>query len=139
MVIDPFIQEFPDRIRTLIDELSQDAATESIWLIGSRANSCSTATSDWDFLIFSNAEPVPVAERLPDTDLLRVGPSGRVLTDGGNEVEFRDFVWKPIDDCHARYIGKKFRPFEPGIGRDMSEPVFDRSEQLAILIHRIGK
>ena len=131
MVIDPFIQECPDGVRTLIDELSHDATTESIWLIGSRANSCSTATSDWDFLIFSNAEPVPVAERLPDTDLLRVGPSGRVLTDGGKELDFRDFDWRPIDDRSASYVG--FRRFEPGIAHDVGEQFY---AQMAFLIYR---
>ena len=135
MSIQPSIPKFPDSVRTVIDELSHETTTDSIWLIGSRANSCATETSDWDFLIFSNAEPGYVEQRRRDIDLLRVGPSGRVLTDGGEEIQFRDFDWKLVDDDRASYIGKTFRPSEPRIAHDVHEWVFER-EQMALLIHR---
>jgi hypothetical protein len=127
----PFIKDFPDNVRILIDELSHDSTTDSIWLIGSRANSCFTDTSDWDFLVFSNAEPAHVAQRREGVDLLRVGPSGRVLTDGGNELRFQDFDWKLIDDRRASYFGgKKCRP---GL-QHVSESAPERS--VAFLVHR---
>jgi predicted nucleotidyltransferase len=124
-------QDFPDDVRTLLDELSHDPTTESIWLIGSRANSHAMATSDWDFLIFSNTEPAYVARRRADIDLLRVGPSGRVLTDGGYEREFRDFSWKLIDDHRASYFGGK--KCQPGL-QDVSETAPVRS--VAFLVYR---
>ncbi len=131
MTIHPFIPDFPDDLRTLLYELSHDPTTESIWLIGSRANSSATATSDWDFLVFSNIEPAYVSQGRADVDLLRVGPSGRVLTDGGCEREFRDFDWKLIDDRRASYFGAK--KCRPGL-QNVSESALERS--VAFLVYR---
>jgi len=61
-ITNSMINDLPDDIRrAVLQELANDSTVESIWLIGSRANSRAKAASDWDFLIFFNAEPAYVA------------------------------------------------------------------------------
>ena len=129
------IDDLPNDARAVLQELANDSTVESIWLIGSRANSRFKATSDWDFLIFLNTEPPYTAQRRQNMDLLRVGPSGIVRTDGGEEIEFRDFQWKPIDDARAAYVGKQFIPYEPLVARNGNEPVFKFFDDVAHLIY----
>ena len=135
MITNSVIDDLPDDARAVLQELAHDSTVESIWLIGSRANSRSKATSDWDFLIFFNAEPAYIPQRRQNVDLLRVGPSGIVRTDGGEEIEFRDFQWKPIDDRRASYVGKQFIPYEPPVARNGNEPVFQFFDDVAHLIY----
>ena len=131
---DSAIDNLPDDARAVIQELAADSTVESIWLIGSRANSRATEMSDWDFLVFFNVEPVYVPQRRNKLDLLRVGPSGVVRTDGGQEIQFRDFRWQQLDAERASYVGKQFIPYEPLVARDGNEPVFRFFDDVA---HRI--
>jgi hypothetical protein len=138
MHVDPFLEDCPGGVRALIDDLAREPATQSIWLFGSRANFSATATSDWDVLVFSSAEPHVAPRRRKDVDVVRVGPSGRVLVEGVCEdmaFHFQDFQWTVLDGERASYLGKKFRDTNDGYARDISEPVYERSTQAALLIH----
>lgn len=141
MVVDSLIENCPSEVRELIEEICLEPTTESVWLIGSRAESSVTENSDWDFLVFSSVEPACVPRRRMDVDIVRVGPSGRVLTEGAGEqlaFEFQDFQWTLLDDERASYIGRRFRPFPAEGARDAEEPVLDREDQVAFLICRGG-
>ena len=76
--------------------------------VAEKSPSRAKTASDWDFLIFSNVEPVYVAERRLGIDLLRIGPSGCGHADGGNRLDLLDFQWKLINDQRGGYIGKRF-------------------------------
>ena len=136
MHVDRFLEDCPGGVRALIDELAREPATQSIWLFGSRANSSATITSDWDVLVFSSTEPVAAPRRRENVDVVRVGPSGRVLVEGVCEdlaFHFQDFQWTVLDAERASYVGKKFRDTKEG--GDTSEPVYQRPTQVALLIH----
>jgi predicted nucleotidyltransferase len=135
VLINAVIKGLPEDARVIIQELANDPTVESIWLIGSRANSRARRESDWDFLVFFNTEPIYVTQRRQNIDLLRVGPSGAVRPDGGEEIDFRDFRWKPIDDRRAAYRGKQFIPYEPLVARDGHEPVFKFFNDVAHLVY----
>ncbi len=140
MYVDPFLEDCPGGDRALIDELAREPATQSIWLFGSRANSSGTATSDWDVLVFSSTEPHAAPRRRKDVHVVRVGPSGRVLAEGACEdlaFHFQDLQWTVLDAERASYVGKKFRDAKEGVARDISEPVYERPMQVALLIHAI--
>ena len=96
------------------------------------------AGSDWDVLVFSSAEPLVAPRRHRDVDVIRVGPSGRVLVEGVCEdmaFHFQDFQWTVLDGEHASYIGKKYRDTDEGYARDNNEPVYERLTQVALLVH----
>jgi hypothetical protein len=83
----------------------------SIWLIGSRANDSATDKSDWDLLVFQTHDPIPTKDSEPGIDVLRVGPSGKVLLDGQSEdfaLTLSDFEWSEKEQGFATYSGKRF-------------------------------
>jgi len=136
-VVDHCLRNCPSDVLALIDELAQEPRTESLWLVGSRANERAKDDSDWDFLVFSANELVRTRARLENVDVIRVGPSGRVLVEGAPEYlasTFDDFQWTRLDARRANYVGKKFREFEFGTARDASEPPFDRPTESALLL-----
>jgi hypothetical protein len=115
-------------------ELREEVFTESIWLVGSRANQTSTPNSDWDLLVFSSVEPEVVPARCEDVDVIRVGPSKQtfLLEGRGSDflLSFADWRWCEIDEVRAIYTGKKFINYPPG-ARDASDPVYIETKQSA--------
>lgn len=119
----------PSAVTEVLADLIREPTTLSVWLIGSRANDAATATSDWDLLVFSSVEPTVVAQRSKNIDVLRVGPSGRVLLEGKPEdyaLSFTEFQWAVVAPQRASYVGKKYRDVPQGAARDYDEPRFDR-------------
>jgi hypothetical protein len=128
--------DFPDSVLNVLAELQQERFVESIWFMGSQANHCATSKSDWDFLVFISIEPEVVPKRHPEVDIVRIGPSGRVLAEGAGaalEISFQDFEWSLKDEMTASYVGRKYVGYEKGI-RDCSEPFCLREKQSAYLI-----
>ncbi len=128
------LDTLPDYVLKVTVELKEEEATESIWLVGSRANQTSTPHSDWDLLVFSSVEPQVVPARCESVDVIRVGPSRQtfLLEGKGSDfmLSFVDWQWREIDETSATYVGKRFIEYPPG-ARDASEPVFSQTEQPA--------
>src|SRR6266581_2352893 len=100
----------PASVAQLVRELVVGGA-RSVWLIGSRANNCAADGSDWDLLVFQAQDPIPTTTREPGVDVLRVGPSGKVLLDGQSEdfaFAQSDLEWVEDDRGFGRYKGKRF-------------------------------
>lgn len=128
------LDSLPEPVLRVLAELSQEPSTESVWLVGSRANQSATVHSDCDLLVFSSAEPEVVPARCEYVDVIRVGPSRQVcLLEGkGSDyiLSFADWQWREADDATATYLGKRFIDYPPG-ARDTSDPVYSRTEQRA--------
>ena len=134
---------FPDSVRRILARLQEEASTESIWLVGSRANERSTPNSDWDLLVFSSAEPDVAFASSNGVDVIRVGPSRQVFLLEGKGTDFilpfADWEWREIDHVNATYMGKKFADHPSGEARDSSDPACRRSEQHAFRIWSKGR
>jgi hypothetical protein len=126
----------PESIRVVIEEVARETVTKAIWFIGSRANSSAKPSSDWDILVFCDDEPMPVQERHKGLDVLRVGPSGRVLLEGMSETfvcSFENFHWSLTDSQQASYVGLKLRRGE--VLHDYDESRYDSAQLKAFLIY----
>ena len=130
------LMSFPNSVLEILAQLQEEPFAESIWFIGSRANQCAREDSDWDFLVFCNVEPEVVPERRSDIDIIKVGPSGRGLLEGGNIISLEDWQWTEIGNGEAYYIGKKFIIYESPF--DSNKPRFQRKKLLAYLIWSKG-
>lgn len=122
-------EEFPEGVQSAIRELAREPGITSIWLIGSRANHCARNDSDWDLLVFSNADPIPTQCRFDGIDVLRAGPSGKVLLEGQSqdyEVRFSDFQWRQLSEWHAQYRGNKLIEYPVGQVINYSAPRRER-------------
>ena len=108
--LSPLIESLPDFVRTVVKELVTTASTQSIWLVGSRANDDAQEGSDWDLLVFSNNEPhQTVRARSPEVDVIHVGPSGVWNLEGESGVlDFADWQWRQESATAATYISKDF-------------------------------
>lgn len=98
----------PGAARKVLEQLSAESSTISVWLVGSQANSSATPASDWDFLVFSTAEPIPINSRCQEVDVIQVGPSGMYLLEGqGPELRlpFEKWYWQLVDEDSAIYLG----------------------------------
>lgn len=123
-------------IMTAVDDLAHDLNTREVWLIGSRANGTETEESDWDLLVFSFTEPVPILFVRTNIDVLRVGPSGNVLFDG-ETIPFThldDFQWLSVNNQEASYLGKDSINFVDCVPRDYAAPRFIRTKLKALLV-----
>ena len=131
------LNSLPDSVLKVVAELKAEVSTESIWLVGSRANQTSTPNSDWDLLVFSNTEPEVVPARYSYVDVIRVGPSRQIfLLEGkGSDfiLSFADWQWRQTDEANAVYVGKRFIDYPTGV-RDASDPVYSETEQPAYCI-----
>ena len=128
-------------IAEAVAKLAGESATREIWLIGSRANGSASETSDWDLLVFSYEEPVPVTRRHSHVDVLRVGPSGHVLLEGQPEeftLQFTDFQWSVVSEGLASYIGKKAIDFQEGEPKNYDAPRFVRVPLKAVLLWSVA-
>ncbi len=140
MIAQRLLEGCPESVSEVLGELQRDFATESIWLVGSRANQSATAESDWDFLVFSNVDPELASARRPGVDVLLVGPGGHVLLEGKDNdyaFAFDEMQWTDLDGSSATYIGKTFLCDEES-ERNAEEPVFKRPRQSAFLIWSNG-
>ena len=130
-MIEELLNALPDFVLKVLSELKEEEATESIWLVGSRANQTSTPDSDWDLLVFSTVEPEVVSARCQDVDVIQVGPSGQVLLEGQGlhlKHSFASWQWREIDEVNATYVGKQLIDYPPG-ARDSSGPVYSETKQ----------
>lgn len=122
-------EKFSNGVQSAIRELVREPEITSIWLIGSRANHCARDDSDWDLLVFSNADPIPTPCRFDGVDVLRVGPSDKMLLEGQSqdyECRFSDFQWHPLSEGHAQYRGNKLIEYPNGQLIDYSTPRRER-------------
>ena len=87
-------------------------ATQSIWLVGSRANDDANEGSDWDLLMFSKNEPQENArKRSAGVDVIHIGPSGACLLEGRDRSYLRNFgnwQWREESTCAATYVSNDF-------------------------------
>jgi predicted nucleotidyltransferase len=124
-----------ESIRKTINEIAQETATKSIWLIGSRANSRAREDSDWDILVFREDEKVLDSARQKKLDVLQVSPSGFYFVEGrpSSSNKFDNFCWSRISEDRASYIGYDFE--KKGVKQDFSQAPVDRPPLVAILIY----
>ena len=128
--------DIPDFVMKIIEELAAEAASLSIWLVGSRANGNANTTSDWDILVFSNEEPFYRKQRDRNIDVIWVGPSGNGLVEGRvTEFPFDNWEWRESYDQMATYQGRRFIDYPEGI-RNASEPIYEIKENLAFCLWR---
>ncbi len=98
---------FPKHVSLMLERLKNEPETESIWLIGSRANGTANADSDWDFLAFVND---PVSERparVEEVDVLRVDPEERCLLEWqlmSLSNSFETWHWRQTGLDRAKYM-----------------------------------
>jgi|GEM_PF-3674455 len=133
------VGRMPRHVVKIVADLASDPSVKEVWLIGSQAQKSPSPSSDWDLLVHSDREPYHSPRRHEEVDVLWCGPSGRLQVESEYnypELQFSDFEWEPIDTDRATYTAKKFREFEPGLLRDISEPVYIKSRQPALLIWR---
>lgn len=133
-MIEKMVNSLPDSVGRVLAELKEEDATQSVWLVGSRANGTARPDSDWDLLVFSSSEPEVAPARLEGVDVIRVGPSRQTfLLEGKGSnymISFADWQWREINEATARYTDKRFIEYPPA-ARDVAEPVFSRTERKA--------
>lgn len=126
---------FPDYVRRAVAELAEERTTLSIWLVGSQASGTAKESSDWDLLVFSNAEPRERSRRCAELDVIHVGPSGRFLAEGESAanftLSFANWEWKEQGD-QATYTGRDFSGDETVRNAELTP--FDRPHRQAIRI-----
>lgn len=102
------ITHLPDYAQRAVADLVSEPATQSIWLIGSRASNTARPSSDWDLLVFSGDEPRERDRRCDDLDVVHVGPSRHFLAEGqpaaGFTLSFENWEWREDGD-QAIYTG----------------------------------
>ena len=104
------LTHLPESVREVLSELASEFSTQSVWLVGSRANQSARSDSDWDMLVFSSVDTERRSPRRPGIDVIRVGPSGLSLLEGKSEVfrkSFDDWKWNTVDERLANYLGAK--------------------------------
>jgi len=139
------IESLPASVRTVVEQLVATESTQSIWLVGSRANDDANEGSDWDLLMFSKNEPQETArKRSPGVDVIHVGPSGACLLEGQTRSSLRDFrnwQWREESTCAATYVSNDFldadqepvitdRPFQPRRTPKRASLLWSRPESL---------
>ena len=101
-------------------------AIREIWLIGSRANGCARATSDWDLLVFANKEVLKELRgdrcfKEKKIDLLIVYECNSFKEPWGGENakhgNLREWQWKRVSENEAKYIKWEQQPEEEPNGR----------------------
>ena len=103
--------ELPASATAIVGELSRDDDTQSIWLVGSRANAYARPDSDWDLLVFSLRSPAPCPRRSEGIDVIHVGPENTFLLEGkGNEfiLPFANWNWRQESTLGATYNSQDF-------------------------------
>ena len=138
MIVERLLENCPEAVSEVLAELQKESSTESVWLIGSRANQSSTSESDWDLLVFSSVGPEfrPSARR-SNVDVIRVGPTRRFLLEGGPDAftySFEDWLWAPLNEISATYVGRKYCDYDGMTERNTGERVFLRPQGSAYLI-----
>lgn len=100
------LDALPSHVRQMVETLSLEPTTLSVWLIGSRANASANPRSDWDLMVFASTDPAPVKERQPGIDIIQVGPSDVCLREGDTLellLQFDEWEWQVIGDGEASY------------------------------------
>src|SRR5690554_1830116 len=98
--------EFPSKVQTVIDQLKSELCSDSVWFIGSRANSNSRLDSDWDFICFRNSTVEEHEARSELVDIVQVGNDGQYLLEGQHSNligQFKNWHWCEIDLQNAQY------------------------------------
>jgi predicted nucleotidyltransferase len=135
-VLMPECPPIEDPIAGYLARLVARGRIASVWLLGSRANGIARPDSDWDFLVFAEAEAFAALQsdesfRLPNIDLLvtvdrdafqspwprldgRPPKSGRLKPGidridriDGLELKIDDWGWRETSDRTAVYKGKR--------------------------------
>lgn len=100
------LDALPSHVRQMVETLSLEPTTLSVWLIGSRANASDNPRSDWDLMVFASTDPAPAKGRQPGIDIIQVGPSGFYLLEGiagEHLLPFANWEWQVIGDGEASY------------------------------------
>lgn len=111
------LSEFPDFVAGVLEELIKEIATQSVWLIGSRANGCERSNSDWDFIVFVNDSICECSSRHGDVDVIRVDTNGQYLLEGQKINlcnSFEIWNWREIEPGRASYTVRKTPNVENG-------------------------
>jgi len=116
--------EFPSKVQTVIDQLKSELCSDSVWFIGSRANSNSRLDSDWDFICFRNSTVEEHEARSELVDIVQVGNDGQYLLEGQHSNligQFKNWHWCEIDLQNAQYKSRVTPKVEAGTGFDFSD------------------
>jgi Nucleotidyltransferase domain len=131
--------KIPPHVEEVIAALAVDPTVNEIWLIGSQARGSASLTSDWDLLVQSEREPQRGPRRHRGIDVLWCGPSGACQVESERNypiLNFNDFEWESVDSATATYTARRYINYDPRVGRDTSEPVYDSNRQQALLLWR---
>ena len=130
----------PTTVAAIVRELSLDDATQSIWLVGSRANACARLDSDWDLLVFSLRIPAPRPRRSEGVDVIHVGPESTFLLEGqGNEfvLPFANWNWRQESELVATYTSLDFTA-RSEISDVSDQPAASRAARQAMKVWPLG-
>ncbi len=126
---------FPPHVRNVLDSLKNEPETESIWLIGSRANGTEKTGSDWDFMIFVRDPVSKHPVRSEAVDVIRVDPQGRCLLEGQpldliHSLE--TWRWRQTGPKQAQYSVRISPEREKGVGYDLEDVQFRKRRAFKI-------
>lgn len=133
------VVKVPPHVEEVVAALAADPTVREIWLIGSQARGSPSPTSDWDLLVQSEREPQRYPRRHQSVDILWCGPSGACQVESECDyptLQFGDFEWQNVDSATAAYTARKFMDYDPVVGRDTSDPVYESTRQRALLLWR---
>lgn len=131
------VMKVPLHVEEVIAALAAEPMVREIWLIGSQAGESPSPTSDWDLLVQSEREPHAYPRRHQGIDIIWCGPSGACQVESEYDyptLQFSNFEWERVDSRTANYTARKFCDYDPGVGRDISEPIHRSTRQRALLL-----
>lgn len=100
------INEFPEQVVEVLNRLIKEKETDSIWLVGSRANGTEHTDSDWDFIVFVSNQLSERTARHSQVDIIRVDRSGNYLLEGQPmelSGQFKTWQWRQIEPGRSVY------------------------------------
>ncbi|MCL7488945.1 MAG: nucleotidyltransferase domain-containing protein [Desulfobulbaceae bacterium] len=116
--------DFPGFVIEVLDELAHEEETQSIWLIGSRANDLERPDSDWDFIAFVSDKVTERRVRNKNVDIVRVDRDGYCLLEGQDlsmRNSFENWRWVETEPGLATYLVRKTPDVGEGEAFDMED------------------
>ncbi len=113
------IDDLADDVGAYLKQMTGSVAgVREIWLFGSRANSSSTNTSDWDFFVFGDRNVLAALQSEPrppkDIDILIVydgenfaGPWRRESDGWEKTGNLKEWKWRQVRSDLSEYSAKK--------------------------------
>ena len=115
---------FPAFVIKVLEELSDEKETQSIWFIGSRANDRERLESDWDFIVFVSDEITERNTRNQNVDIIRVYQNRDYLLEGQNISmcnPFENWQWIESEPGLASYTVREIPNVRAGEASDIED------------------